>query len=194
MAPLPTIPNVVRLDFDWPSVSGVKPHNTLHVLTNSTDLEQIALDVGTAYSATADSPWTPMYSGYTISTIDVTPLDGSTARQTHPLGTSMGGAGTGGLLPAVAALVHFSTNRRGPRGRGRQYIGPVGEAGVSDGLMLSPTLVTDAWNEFNDNLAETDSLMSLCVASYTHSDVHGVTGIVCKTPVATQRRRQRQLQ
>lgn len=193
MAPLPVIPGVIRVDMNWNNVGGVAPHNTFHIVSDSEDLGAIADDIGDAYTATSMSPWTPLYSGYTCTTVDLTPLDGSTARTTHSLGATIAGAGTGGILPAVAVVVSFKSNQRGPRGRGRMYLGPIGEGSTGDGHYGDETALTDAWQDFFVALAATPSNISLVVASYVHAEANGITSVAVKDLLGTMRRRQDQL-
>lgn len=195
MAPLPTIGNCVRCDLDWGLVGGVRSHSTFHVITNTTDIEQLGQDIGSAFDDATNNAWKFLYTGYSTTEILLTPLDGDSAGITVPLGVSLAGAGGGGLLPAVAACVSFRTITRGPKGRGRIYLGPCGEADVGDGLVSTSIRLdtVDAWVEFNENLAATSSAASLGVASYTHATVDGVTSISMRPAAATMRRRQDQL-
>jgi hypothetical protein len=195
MAPLPTIPNIVRVDFNWPVVNGVAPHSTFHISTATDDLEQIALGIGDAYGGLDNSIFEFMYTGYTVNEVTLTPLDGETAGQAFPLGGTMSGNATGGLLPNVAAVMSFRTAQRGPRGRGRIYLGPCGEADISDGLLDSGkrTDVINAWVEFNVALSGSSAAAQLAVASYTHSDANSVTSFTMRTQAGTMRKRQDQL-
>lgn len=195
MAPLPTIGNVVRCDLQWRAVAGVPSHSTFHILTSSTDLEQIALDIGSAFDD-GDQCWDFHYTmSASINDILLTPLDGVTAGQQLPLGTTLNGQGAGGVLPAAAAVLSFRTNQRGPRGRGRIYIGPLGENDVEDGLVSSTIRngTVTAWQDFNTSLAASSTAGSLCVASYTHATASGVTSIGMRLPMGTVRHRQDQL-
>lgn len=194
MAPLPTIANVVRIGLPWHATVLPIPYNVFHIATNSTDLTQIALDVGSAMNANQGLMFEPMSNSYTLTTVDVTPLDGHTATQNHPLGHTIQGGSDGQYVPAVCACVSFKTLQRGPRGRGRIYIGPIAENAVNNGIITGFGDVTAGWNAFNEDLADTDSAASLVVASYVHAQAGAVTAIGCDQPAATQRRRQRQLQ
>ena len=195
MAPLPTIPNVVRCDFGWNSLQGVSPHNTFHIATASTDLEQIAEDIGTACDSAGSAMWGALSDGYVLNEVLLTPLDGSTAGQIHPLGTVIEGVSTGGVLPAVSVVLSMRTLQRGPRGRGRVYLGPISEGLVDNGLisLIDAQATAAAWTAFDSALAGTASAGSLVVASYVHAEAGGVVAISCRRQVGTQRRRQDQL-
>jgi hypothetical protein len=195
MAPLPTIGNCVRCDLDWGIVSGVRSHSTFHVITDTTDIEQLGLDLGSAFDDATGNAWKFLYTGYQTEEILLTPLDGDSAGITVPLGVVLGGVGSGGIVPAVAAALSFRTLTRGPKGRGRIYMGPCGEGDIADGKVSVSIRdeVVEAWQDFDSNLAASSSAGSLGVASYTHAVVDGVTSISMRLPCATMRRRQDQL-
>lgn len=195
MAPLPTITNVVRVDFPWNTGAGVAPHNTIHLITGEDDLDQIGADLGAAFDAATNNPWAFLYSGYSLDNVLLTPLNGTSAGQVVELGTTIEGSGSGGLIPASAAVLSFRTTQRGPRGRGRIYLGPIGEASQADGIVASNTRTETiaAWNEVKASLAASTSLADLAVASYVHSEAGVVTSISMRTQAGTLRRRQNQL-
>lgn len=195
MAPLPVIADVIRCDLKWPNISGVAPHSTFHISTDVDDLEQIATELGNAYDAIDDSPFQLLYSGYTVNQVFLTPLDGTTAGQAFPLGTSFAGDSTGGILPNVCGVMSFRTERRGPQGRGRMYLGPVGEGDISDGRIDSGTLTAtvQGWKDFNDELVASPVNAAMVVASYKHSAAYTVTSMSMRTAAGTMRRRQNQL-
>lgn len=194
MAPLPVIGNCVRIGIRWNTFQGVQPYNVFHILTASDDLAAIADAISDAAQAATDDMWGPMNSGQVANSVDITPLDGTTAMQTLPLSNSLQGMNTGQTIPAVCCTVSLKTPQRGSQGRGRLYLGPVTEAAVENGLILGFDDVQAAWINFNDELAATPINASLCVASYVHAEAYGVTSIVVKEPASTQRRRQRQVQ
>lgn len=194
MAPLPVIGNCVRIGIRWNSFQGVQPYNVFHILTATDDLQEIADAISTAANAATDDMWGPMATGQVANSLDVTPLDGTTAMQTLSISNSLQGANTGQTIPAVCCTVSLKSPQRGAQGRGRLYLGPVTEAAVENGLILGYDDVQAAWESFNDELAATSIAGSLCVASYVHAEAYGVTSIVVKEAASTQRRRQRQVQ
>lgn len=193
MAPLPVIPNAVRVGINWTASAGVKPYNVFHVITASSDMAQLAEDIGTALDPNKGSMFRPVGENFSFTTVTLTPLDGTTAGVEYPIGTSVSGGGSGEILPAVCALVSLRTITRGPRGRGRVYLGPVAESETNNGLINNNALVTAGWQDFDADLAATSSAASLGVASYTHAEIGGATSIFCEHAAATQRRRQDQL-
>lgn len=195
MAPLPVIANVVRCDLNWNSPVGPSPHSTFHIATNSDDLPQIGLDIGSAFDDADGNCWASLYSGIVATQILLTPLDGVTAGQNVLLGTTLEGDATGGTLTNTAAVLSFRTLQRGPRGRGRIFIGPTGESEVDDSVIATGirSSNTTAWNSFNDELAGSSSAASLVVASYVHAQAGAVTSISMRASVGTMHRRQRRV-
>lgn len=195
MAPLPVIGNCVRVALNWNSVGGVKPVNVLHLITSLSNEADIADSLTSALHDAATSPFGFMHEAFALQSTTVTLLSGSTAGQVIPVAHSVLGASTGGMVPQVAAVLSLHTLTRGPRGRGRLYIGPVGEANIDAGLLTpSPAGIANilaAWDDVETSLA--GDAISLGVASYTHSEVNGVSSISMRPQAGTQRRRQDQL-
>jgi len=134
----------------------------------------------------------PLEAGHVLDSIGITRLDGTSAEMTFPDLSGFSGGTVGHSLPAVSAIVSLRTPVRGPRGRGRIYIGPITEEGFNEGMIGdAPTLQT-AWSDFVNNIAA-HTAYSLVIASYKHLDYHGVTTVNAETAAATQRRRQNQL-
>jgi len=195
MAPLPTIGNCVRFTINWSQSAGVRPVNVLHLITSSTDEEEIAGAFSDAVLAAGADVFDPVQDGYTIDSYTVTLLDGSSAAQVINEPATIGGQASGDPIPAVAAVLSLRTAQRGPRGRGRLYLGPVGE-GITAGGVLTGTTTTStvaAWTALMGELATGTPTMSLGVASYVHSEVNGVSSVSMRPQVGTMRRRQDQL-
>jgi len=195
MAPLPTIGNCVRVAINWNASGALRPINVLHLITASDDEEEIAGALGDAFQAGGAPVWQALSNAFTIDSYTVTLLDGSSAGQVINEPTTIGGQATGDIIPAAAAVLSFHTPQRGPRGRGRLYIGPIGE-GVQAGGVLTGTNALDmvgAWQDVATDLAASSIAASLGVASYVHAEVNGVTSISMRPQIGTQRRRQNQL-
>jgi hypothetical protein len=193
MAPLPTIGNCVRVALNWSSSGGIKPVNVFHLITSSTNETAIGEALDDAFVTATSEAWAFTHSSYECESYTITLLDGSSAGQVIPTGTPFSGGGTGGLVPQVAAVLSLRTIQRGARGRGRLYMGPVGETDIDAGLLDSNKVddVLAAWDQVEASLASNS--MSLGVASYVHADVHGVSSISMRSQAGTQRRRQDQL-
>lgn len=195
MAPLPTIGNCVRVAFNWNAVGGVSPVNVLHIITNSTSEEDIGAAMTESIIAGGAGVFQCVYEGYLLNSYTITLLDGHSAGQIVSVGATVGGQATGHPVPQVAGVLSLRTNQRGARGRGRLFLGPVGEGVIEGGVVSTGvrSAVVSAWNDLNDELATTDITGSLGVASYVHEDVHGVTNISMRAVSGTQRRRNNQL-
>ena len=194
MSPLPIISNVYRIAVDFQPLSGIQPVCVHHVRTTTADVAEI----GAAWWAAApDGLYGPMLAGHEPQSISIIPLDGATATRVvaRPGGANDLCLGTGQSMPQVAALVSMRTVVRGPRGRGRQYVGPLVEQAQDQGVMESTTRANleTAWVNFLSELALGDPPLTLGVASYTHEEFQPLESITVDTITATQRRRQDQL-
>lgn len=194
--PLPVIPDVFRVTLLWNSHDGVQPRNVIHVRSTTLDEGQVGLAVLQSFqdSRVSHEPFELLNSVYTFDSVEVLPLDGSTAGViVTNAAQPMVGQDTGNLVVALCNIVSFRTGFRGPRGRGRMYIGPCGEDRQNAGVFNS-TFVADAQIAWDDAVtAFADNLVPLCVASYKHSDSHDVTTATVEAVGGTQRRRQDQL-
>jgi len=190
MAPLPTIGNCIRVGIPWIGPGGGTAYNVLHLITNTTDLEQLASDIEDAFVSVATAPFADVSSDYSFQAVDLTPLDGSTATQRISLATSHTGGTGGNYILNTCALLSMKTNQRGPRGRGRLYLGPISEGAFTNGAITSPGTMSNGWRDWEDEMTSSASVASLGVASYVHAEVNGVTSMTVKTKAATQRRRQ----
>lgn len=194
MPPLPVIPDVFRVTFNWAANVGITPVNVIHVETASTDVQ----DIGTAILDAFDglNCFYCCSTSQIVESLSILPLDGTTATINVPTdGQAIQGAHTGEIAPAVAGLVSFRTGVRGARGRGRMYIGPCAEAGIENGRLDPDTQapMQADWITAVANLLTGTPVVRLGVASYTHEDWNQVISTTVESLVATQRRRQDQL-
>lgn len=195
MAPLPTIGNCVRVAINWSASGALRPINVLHLITASEDEAEIADQLGNAFVAAGSHVFEPLSNAFTIDSYTVTLLDGHSAGQVIAEPVTIGGQASGDIIPAAAGVLSLHTPQRGPRGRGRLYLGPIGET-VQAGGILTGTVSADcvaAWNDVMDELAGSTINASLGVASYAHQEVNGVTSLSMRPQIGTQRRRQNQL-
>lgn len=195
MAPLPVIANVFRVSMPWQG-GIVHPVNVFHVksATSST-----ASDVGDAIDEAllglTGDPWNSIHEDYTCPTLEIIELDGASATFAKNLDHIPQGAATGPEVPNTCGVVSFHTDQRGSRGRGRMYVGPVGEDIINDGE-LQPSNAADmltGWEELITNLPSSTPSLQLVIASYVHADSHQVTSVRVDNILGTQRRRQDQL-
>lgn len=197
MPPLPTIANCVRVTLNWSTSGGVRPHNVFHLITASEDGTAIGAALDDAFQDNPDA-FQALDDSYNLETYSILPLDGSSATQevvAATTGAPITGGGSGELIPAAAAVLSFRTLQRGSRGRGRMFIGPVSEAALTDGQIVSSYLgaMVGSWELIDDALTASPIDASLGVASYVHGEVGGVSQISMRSPAGTMRRRQNQL-
>lgn len=196
MAPLPVIEGVFRVTMVWNPMSGVQPVNVWHCheVDTGTDPGDALNSITSTLGAHHDMfDILPISS--TLNRIVVTKLDGSSASVE---GTVSGSFGTTDdvIEPAVAGILSIRTGQRGPRGRGRLYLGPTTEGHGGNGSLTESIRATmqTAWNDFADDLShEVDTSLQFGVASYVHADFHEAVSIVMEGKYGTQRRRQDQL-
>jgi hypothetical protein len=187
---LPVIADVYRCTVHWANVAGGQPVealNVLHFRTTEHDEEEISTILAANLAAHADEALRCLSVSFALRSIDVLPLDGSTATQTFSMdGTN--GQGGSDYIPQGAVVVSLHTGIRGPKGRGRIYVGPCGEAEQNKGDLSGNAATTAAgWNAIKTAL---DGLeLFLVVASYVHGVANGVSSISCDTRLRTQRRR-----
>src|SRR5215831_12666617 len=133
---LPVIPGVFRITLPWQDLTtsvGVKPVNVINVQSTTGTVSQVGSTVATALQAHGSAMFDTLYSLLTLTNIEVLPLDGISAKLDVPITSPFGGGGGGGVLPQVATVVSLHTTFRGSRGRGRVYVGPMGEGQVGNG-------------------------------------------------------------
>lgn len=192
MAVLPTIPDVFRVSFEFPVNLGVKPSNVIHIFS----LTGNEGDVGTAMVANAQANmFAGMSQAYDCLLLNILKLDGvsATVPFTVPTGTFKGTQAGSDQSPQVCALVSLHTSQRGPRGRGRIYIGPQTEANFANGSFdaTKQGQMATGWSNFVAGMAGDD--FPMVVASYVHADANEVTSLHVDSILATQRRRIDQL-
>ena len=191
---LPVITDVWRVTLLWGSYGGVTPRNVFHVYCAGGAADtQVAAALTTALNAHQDM-WDAVSTDYSLDSFDLLGLDGASSTSKHMISATTGSA-TGDTIPSSAALVKFTTGRRGPRNRGRMFLGPVGEGAVSGGYLQNPTLgnVQTAFNGFLAALGAGSTALALVVASYKHASFALVTSVVVENKLGTMRRRQQQL-
>jgi hypothetical protein len=135
--------------------------------------------------------WTAVQGDAAITSLDLTPLDGSTASYHHVVsGTQWEGSPTGDMVPGSSCCVSLYTGDRGRSKRGRVFLPWLAESEQTAGT-ITPTTVSDtvaAWNTFI--AAMTTATYPLVVASYKLASYAAVTSVRVRPGAATQRRRQ----
>jgi len=192
---LPVIENCTRVTWNFATYLGVTPRVVQHFLTATSDMQELGDNI---WSNVADGIFGPMHQNFEPTSIALLPLDGTSATtivdNPAPSDSNLCNA-DGQMLPAVAALMSWRTLVRGPKARGRSYIGPICEQTTSDGVLDDPwrSDLQSAWNDTLLALGGVTPSIALCVASYVHEEAYLVQSASAERPVATQRRRQQQL-
>ena len=199
--PLPVLPDVYRVAFIWGlSPFSPTPVNVMHF--KATNPGSHASDIAATLNRNVQAlMWANQATGYGISTMSITPLDGTTATQQFPAtGTKwVGSAGSGDFAPQVATLVKLTTGHRGRSNRGRVYLPFTAESVTTGGSITGSGVgfAQTAWTAFINSLASDGTLPSqLVVAAYDRAHAgaaahtNPVTSVLVETFAATQRRRQ----
>jgi hypothetical protein len=196
MAPLPTIPNIHRVTLNFNQVNGVSPRNVFHVDGGTHTVQEVGLQLRACFTSSGAGLFEIVPTAYQFSDISIIPLDGHSATYNQALSAPVtGGAGGTQGSPATAAVLSMHTNQRGPRGRGRLYIGPCSENFIADGVMdaTKRTNMVATWTNFKSALFQGTTPLVLVVASYVHSQANSVNSLSMNLICGTQRRRQDQL-
>jgi hypothetical protein len=191
MPPLPVIAGVARCTFLWKSAHGITPRNVIHIHGNVGNLQDCVTDMEAVMT---DNMWKTIQQDWAFDHIEAIRLDGTTASEIWDL-SAQGSLTSGDAMPALATVVSMRTIIRGPRGRGRVFLGPMAESQQNNGIVLeaSRALVETAWKDFVDGLPGESQGNHVCIASYAHADQETVTSVSVPTLCGTVRRRQDQL-
>jgi hypothetical protein len=195
MAPLPTIASVFRVAINYNAHAGVRPINVIHVLAPTANEEDVFDGMEAGFAGVTNNPLACIASVFQVEGYTITKLDGSSAGVAFPSTEHQTGGSTGEMLPAVAAVLSILTTQRGPRGRGRMFLGPMGEAAASEGLVDGGKRAeaVAGWNEFQAEISGLATPMDMGVASYVYAEFNPVNHFAMRQPVGTLRRRQNQL-
>lgn len=185
MAPLPVIAGVVRCTLNWESNAHPSTHNVLHFLDPVGSATHVAQEIADGFTNDA---LLDLSSVYILNSVDILPLDGTTASQRGAVSGGPVGFSSGDTIQSACALIDLYTAQRGPRGRGRVFLGPIGESAQANGFVTSPAAVSDGWNATIAAWAGSDA-GQLVVASYVHADAHEVVTASCRSVYGSQRRR-----
>jgi hypothetical protein len=196
--PLPVIANVDRVTLNWrSSESGIVAANVMHFGTNGASPSALADDLLNTIDAAGGTLFEALSANMFIESVDVIPLDGTTATVIVPAdgatNTNLQGQSSGGEEPAVAVTVSLKTDTRGRRHRGRIYLPCVGESAITDGFIDSTRLANmqTAWDDIVTGGLVGGELLK--VASYRDRAALNVTSCVVRRGASTQRRRQSRL-
>lgn len=190
MAPLPVIADVNRVVLGW-TCSGLTSQNAVNVLHFSAPGKTPA-EIFTAFDTNVTAAmWGPVSNTARVQSVDITPLDGSSATLGFvPANVAKWtGLTTGDPIPNSCGLVKLETALRGRSYRGRIYLPDISESATAVGAFTSTlvTNTTNAWVTFANAMATAG--IALGVASYKLSTWHQVLNLALEETMATQRRR-----
>src|SRR6266576_425778 len=134
MPPTPVIADVFRVTLNWKRGTERPAANVLHFkapTANETDV------FNTIDANVVRGMWALVSSAVGVESIDILPLDGTSASSRHSTGLPLKWTGEepGGVIPNGCALVSLRTGLRGRSNRGRIYLPFVGESGQDDGAL-----------------------------------------------------------
>lgn len=189
MPALPIIPNCFRVALRWSDSGGRYAVNVIHIRKAAATPQDVFDDI----DATVNSDmWVPVSNAFTIRTVEITPLDGTSATEEFvtTAGAKWSGASAGDWSPASSAIVTLRTATRGRSARGRVYLPYVAESSMVNGTLTGAVevSVSGGWTTFVAGLIVAGS--NLVVASYTDVADRFVVTATCQDALATQRRRQ----
>jgi hypothetical protein len=199
MAPLPVIPDVIRTGFKFASAQGTSV-NVLHWrVATPPSFGALALNFSAKAAASASTtpvrnPFAALSEFMVLSGIDVIDLSSTTSgTETQAMDEpNLSGTSNGDEIPASAVIVTISTGLRGPRHRGRVFIGPTCENSSAGGFYVDRAALQTNWDAWAQRMAEDDPLGAyvLGVASYAHSDFSDFSLLTVRSAFGTIRRRQ----
>lgn len=165
--PLPVIAGVFRCAITWTAIpNGQSAVNVLHVSSDTLDAGDIIDSLNTN---AADHSFDLINSGSADTSINVTPLDGTSPSVAGSLPNWNGGDSGEDAWPQMAAVLRLYTDTRGPSFRGKMFQPFLTESNVTDGLIKQDTIddVLTAWGAMQDLLEADDC--RFVVASYLHA-------------------------
>lgn len=191
--PLPVIADGFQAVLIWTSLTAPRPAtNVLHFVDAVGTQTETNLYDDIAASVSAGL-WHMVYNDATITQLQITKLDGTSAGQSfNPAAAAKWqGSATGHAVLQGSVVVSLKTAQRGPRGRNRIYLPWIGEDQQTDGTLDATNLATmqTAWNTFNSVMAGLG--WDLSAVSALHEEAHSVNNIVLRPYLKTQRRRTR---
>lgn len=186
---LPIIADTFRCTLNYATFAAASPVNVLHVRAPGLSVTE----VGDAIFANEQvNMLSPVPEGFEPTSWSILPLDGSSPTHDVPRGpgaVAMCEAGSAEPIMEAAYIMSIKTGTRGPQGRGRLFLGPIGEPTQNGGRAVGDGIdhLNTAWGDFVTSLFTDGVLFGM--ASYTHAQFHGVESILAKPYIGTQRRR-----
>lgn len=199
--PPPNLPNISVVTGHWSATGGATAMSRWHVLSSGVTSLEVFNRFSTAWSA---NMLAGTGVGVRLHTLDVMRLDNQTATESFStVGTKFDGSVAGQFVPALCALVKYTTGFRGLASVGHTFIPFIGEGINENGAYLPAGLgpLQTAWIAFVNTLST--QTIPLQVVSYGREASgslpaapavnHTVTACTVSPILATQRNRQSRL-
>lgn len=188
MPPLPVIADTYRVALNWRSATLGHAANVMHFRGAPGSAAGLYTSLN---NRAIQNLWYCVSNTAVVDSVDITPLDGSSATIVNSTGAPakwQGFAGTDSP-PAVSAIVKLRTAKRGKSYRGRIFLPWVTESQQANGALdaAAVTAMQAAWILFRTNVA-TDGY-TMVIASYLHATAELVTTSTVEGYTGTQRRR-----
>lgn len=190
MAPLPVILNTYRVALGWVnSDTGLTATNVMHFRKAASNPAALFTSFD---SHVTQAMWDHTNTHSQITTIDITPLDGTSVTLPEvitPAAKYGGGFAGTAIIPQCAAIVKLVTGKRGRSYRGRLFLPWVDEAAFDEGMIVGAnnTAQQAAWVAFI--AAMTGDGWAQVVASYKLATAENVVGVLCEKHTGTVRKR-----
>lgn len=191
--PLPVVQDAIQATLVWDDVDAPRSATTtLHFLdmAGTSTVQQLMTAIEARVLA---NMWVVLPTNAHVTSINFTPLDGTSAGTSIATsgGAKWAGTGSNDCILQGACVISLKSLQRGPRGRNRIFLPWVSEGAQLNGTLTaaSVALMQTAWNTFRTNMALDG--FPLIAVSGVHSDEHTVTSVVVRPYVRTQRRRVR---
>jgi len=190
VAPLPIITDTYRVALNYTNtVNGLIAANVMHFKKSGGTSADLATKLN---SHATNTMFELLPTTCSVTSIVITPLDGSSASYPYTPATPAnwtGHGGAGDFSPQVAAIVKLLTGKRGRSYRGRVYLPWIAEAQSGGGGLngTSKNTTTSAWTAFL--AAMLGDGWQMVVASYKLETSEAVLTTTCEGFTATQRRR-----
>lgn len=192
MGHLPIIDDCFRVSLIWSDVAGAHPVNVMHFSSSAGDEDSLASALDASWH---NGQFGVVSTATSVVRYDILKLDGSAATKSYtpdPANSEgLEGQASGDPLLAYAVCVAFKTDFRGPRNRGRIFIGPLSENEVLAGTFVGVDndVIAAQWSAFNTSLVGTADAWLHGVASYKGHTFTGISQYRADLFPATQRRR-----
>lgn len=189
MARLPVIEGVSRVALIWAPLPAV---NVMHFHQDSIDLPDLYGLLNGHFTA---GMWNGIATTQSIVQIKITALDGTSATQSFGTDGSAKyqGQTSGEPIPQVAYVLSLHSLLRGRSARGRTFLGPAGEGGVTAGITntTARSNLVSAWDAFQAAMVTANT--EQVVASYKLQTALTVVNYSCRPAAGTMRPRQSRL-